>query len=179
MKRKYKTLFVIAPAVFILDQLTKLIIVLKLDIGDRIPVIPHFFDIVHFRNTGAAFGMFAKADADFRVPFFYIVAVAAAVILGFFYRSLGNRERLMSIAVSLVFGGIAGNILDRLRIGSVIDFLSFHIGNRVIEFTSFGRPLRIVLEWPAFNVADSAITFAMFMILYSALFRKGSQGAVL
>lgn len=172
MTTKYKILVIIAPAVFLLDQLTKLIIVANLDMGDRLPVIRGFFDIVHFRNEGAAFGIFSSAHDNFRVPFFYIIAAIAVTALGVYYRSLGEKEKFMPAAVSLVLGGIFGNILDRIRLGSVVDFLSFHIGNKTFEFTLMGRPREIVLEWPAFNVSDSAITIAMFMLLYSAFFHS-------
>lgn len=172
MSTKYKILVTVAPAVFILDQFTKLLIVATQDIGNRIPVIRGFFDIVHFRNEGAAFGMLASARDDFRVPFFFIVAIVAVVALAFFYRSLKDGEKLMPLAISLVFGGIAGNILDRIRLGSVIDFLSFHINNRSWDFEIFGTRVHIPLEWPAFNVADSAITVAMFLILYSTFFHR-------
>lgn len=172
MSTKYKILVTVAPAVFMLDQFTKLLIVATQDIGNRIPVIRGYFDIVHFRNEGAAFGMLAGAHDDFRAPFFFIVAIVAVVALAFFYRTLKDNEKLMPLAISLVFGGIAGNILDRIRLGSVVDFLSFHIGHGAWDFAIFGNQVHIPLEWPAFNVADSAITAAMILILYSTFFHK-------
>lgn len=176
MRLKYKILVLLTPIIFILDQLTKFLIVSELEIGERIQVIPNFFDIVHFRNTGAAFGMFAGMMPGFRVPFFYAMATVVTILLAFFYRSLGDREKLMPVAISLVFAGIAGNILDRFRMGSVVDFLSLHIGDHVLKFNLFGRHVSIALEWPAFNVADSAITVAMFLLLYSVLFQKRAGG---
>jgi len=174
MKFKNKVLLTIVPSVFVLDQLTKLAILKLVELGDRIPVIPGFFDIVHFRNTGAAFGMFSDAHHSFRVPFFYAVAVVAIVAIAFFYRSLPEREKLMPVAFSLVLAGIAGNVLDRIFLGSVVDFLSFHLGDAALDFTLFGARKHIPLEWPAFNVADSAITVAMGLLIWSIV-REGRR----
>lgn len=172
MTFKVKLLLILAPAVFVLDQATKLAVLRWIELGSRIPIIPGFFDLVHFRNTGAAFGMLAGVRDGLRVPFFYAVAVVAVIALAWLYRSLKDDERLMPVALALVFGGIAGNILDRLRLGSVVDFLSIHIGNAVLDFTLFGRSVHWTLEWPAFNVADSAITIAMVLLVISALRRR-------
>lgn len=153
------------------DQLAKLAVGRWFELGARIPVIAGFFDLVHFRNTGAAFGMFSDLSDSLRIPLFYAVTAVAVVFVGVFYRSLGPGERLLQITLSLIFGGIAGNILDRIRLGAVTDFLSFRIGDYVLEGVVFGRHYSVPLEWPAFNVADSAITVAMFLLLYS-VFRK-------
>jgi signal peptidase II len=171
MQRKYKILIAITPAVLILDQVTKWLILSYVTLGDRLPVISDIFDIVHFRNTGAAFGMFSGLSDAVRAPFFYVVAALAAVVLGFMYRALSDREVLMPVALSLVFGGIAGNVVDRVRFGEVVDFLSVHIGDRIFMMDAFGRRFTIPLEWPAFNVADMAITMAMMLIVISAFMR--------
>lgn len=172
MKFKHKLLLITTPSIFVLDQLTKLAVLKNIDLGQRVPIIADFFDLVHFRNTGAAFGMFANTADGFRVPFFYGIAVVAIVVMAFFYKALKNDERLLPVAFTFIFGGIAGNIVDRIRLGSVVDFLSFHIGDAAIDFEIFGKNIHILLEWPAFNVADSAITIAMFLLGWSALFRK-------
>lgn len=165
-------LLMVVPGIVVLDQLTKWAVVARMEVGARITIIPGCFDLVHFRNTGAAFGMLAGTAEGFRVPFFYAIAIAATVVLALLFRSLGVRERLLPFALSLVFGGIAGNILDRLWRGSVVDFLSFHVGERALDFGLWGRPVHVALEWPAFNVADSAITVAMLLIIFSALRRR-------
>lgn len=161
-----------APLVVVLDQLTKNIILARVTLGDRIPVVQDFFDIVHFRNTGAAFGAFAGMNDAYRQPFFYIVATIATILLVVIFRSFKPQEKLMPIAVALVFGGMIGNIIDRLRFGNVVDFLSFRWRNSIADFSIMGKNFMFDLEWPAFNVADSAITIAMFLFLYSALFGK-------
>jgi signal peptidase II len=139
MKTKLKILAAIFPGVFLLDQASKALVEAMLPIGIRIPVIPGLFDIVHFRNTGAAFGLFSGLPDDVRVPFFYAVAAVAVVLLALLFRAIGGRERMMACALSLVFGGIAGNILDRIRLGAVIDFLSLHLGNAALEGSALGN----------------------------------------
>ena len=174
MKLKYKILIILTPAVFVADQLSKLAVERWMPLGQRIPIIPGLFDLVHYRNTGAAFGIFSGMADSIRVPFFYIVAIVALVLLALFYRSLRDRDVLLSVALSLIFGGIAGNIADRIRLGSVIDFLSFHIGDSVVNTNILGKHIYFPLEWPAFNIADSAITIAMALLFYSVLLgRKG------
>jgi signal peptidase II len=146
-----------------LDQLTKWWVTKAVEVGGEIAVIPGFFDIVHTRNAGAAFGMMAGADASFRIPFFYGIAAVAVVVIALLLWKMRDGERLLPVAFALIIGGIAGNIVDRLRFGAVTDFLSFHWK----DATAFSVPL----YWPSFNVADSAITVAMFLLIFAA-FRK-------
>lgn len=172
MRTKYKILLIISPLVFIFDQLTKLAILEWVPLGSRHSVIEGFFDIVHFRNTGAAFGILSGLPDSVRVPFFYIIAVVAVTMLVFLLKSLRENELIMPVAISLIFGGIVGNILDRVRLGSVVDFLSVHIGERAADFKLLGKSYNFILEWPAFNIADSAITVAIILFLYIVVFRK-------
>ncbi|MBI4127006.1 MAG: signal peptidase II [Deltaproteobacteria bacterium] len=156
----------------ILDQLTKWFVNARMPIGERIPILSGYFDLVHFRNTGAAFGLFSGMDEAYRSLFFYGVAVIAVVILVAYFRSLDGERKLETIAISLIVGGVVGNIIDRVRFGEVIDFLSLHIRHRVIHGRLFGQSIWIPLEWPAFNVADSAITIAMILLLWTTFFGK-------
>lgn len=171
MKYRYLVVAIITPIVLVLDQVTKWAVVKYLPLGHEIPVIPGFFDIVHAQNSGAAFGMFAGADAGFRVPFFYAVAAIAVVVIGLMLWRMRDDERLLPITFALIMGGIAGNIIDRVRFGVVIDFLSVHWKDVTITPSLFGRTYALPLYWPAFNVADSAITIAMVLLVISA-FRK-------
>lgn len=155
---KYKILAVVAPLVFILDQVTKWFIRARLGAGQNITIIPGYFDIVHVANKGAAFGLFSGSSSSFRVPFFYLVSFMAVVIIIVMFVKLAADDRLMALIFSLILAGIAGNILDRIRFGEVTDFLSVHLHD---------------LEWPAFNVADSAITVAMILLVWGLIvFRK-------
>lgn len=172
MSFKYKLLLLVSPAIVILDQITKWLILKYLPLYDSIPVIPGFFDIVHVRNTGAAFGMLASSDAGFREPFFYIVALVAVIVLICMLRKLLPQDKLMAWVVALVAGGLVGNLIDRLRFGNVVDFLSFHWRDAVADWNLFGYVIRFRWEWPSFNVADSAITVAMLLLVLQMLFAE-------
>ncbi|MBN1283336.1 MAG: signal peptidase II [Proteobacteria bacterium] len=176
MKTKYWIIALTTPAVVATDQATKWWVASAMSPGERVPVLHGFFDIVFFYNTGAAFGMFSGLSDAVRVPFFYIVAAVAALLLALLYRSLDEGENIAAFAISLVFGGIAGNIIDRIRFGSVVDFLSFHLGDAVVQGSVLGVGYRVPLEWPAFNVADSAITAAMIILVASAIARRREGG---
>ena len=161
---KYKTLLWIAPLVLLLDQLTKFFIVKTLSIGQELPVVPGIFDIVHYRNAGAAFGMLANLDVWVRDPFFYGISAVALLAMIIIFRHLDLADHFFPYPLSLITGGILGNFVDRVRFGNVVDFLSFHIYD-----WKFGS---IPLEWPAFNVADSAITVSMVLLAAHMLRQK-------
>lgn len=140
MKNRYALLAAIALPVIILDQATKLLIVRSLDMNGMITVIADFFDIVHARNQGAAFGILR--DSSIRLPFLIMVSLAAVVVILIVYRKLRPDQKLAAASLSLVMAGAVGNLIDRVRLGEVIDFLQVHWHQHA---------------WPAFNVADSAI----------------------
>lgn len=167
MKYKYKILLLLAPAVFLLDQFTKQLVLNHIGFGDAIPVIPGWFDLVHVRNTGAAFGMFASWGGDFRNPFFYGISAVAILILASFFRKLDTADRFYPYPLSLIAGGVLGNLADRIRFGNVVDFLSFHVQDKAV----WG----IALEWPSFNVADSAITVSMILLAVHFLRNGGDK----
>jgi len=134
----------IAATVFILDQFTKLLVLKWLSYGDEKTVVPGFFRLTHVVNTGAAWSMFTGNNGVLA-----IVALVAFVALYFARHHFGADLPLGQLALGLIFGGIAGNFVDRILPGRhhVIDFLSFYH-----NFKS-GREY----DFPAFNVADSAI----------------------
>ena len=132
----------VAALTIVLDQLTKLMVVRALQLRSEKIVLDGFFKFVHWGNTGAAWSMFYGHSE--------ILAVVSLLALGilFWYRHhFDTRTLLGQIALGLVFGGIVGNLIDRLRIGHVIDFIYFYLYQRT------GREI----GFPAFNVADSAI----------------------
>jgi signal peptidase II len=163
MKFKYKALIIIAPLFFLLDQLTKWLVTIRIPLGSELQVIPGFFDVVHYTNSGAAFGMLSGLSETIRTPFFYGISVIALVGVIIYIIKLPDRDKLTAVALSLVVSGIFGNGIDRIRFGRVTDFLSFHISDKVL----YGMRL----EWPAFNIADSVITIAMVLLIISA-FKK-------
>jgi signal peptidase II len=133
------------------DQLTKYWITQTLGDGEIIKVTS-FFNLVLARNTGAAFSLLADAGGWQR-HFFTFIAVAAAVIIVYLLaRSRGNK--LFDLALALLLGGALGNLWDRVRLGHVTDFLDFHV---------------LGYHWPAFNVADSAISLGVVLLLWDAL----------
>lgn len=164
MAYKYKVLSFIAIPILLLDQWTKSLILGNFVLGQTKTVIPGFFDLVHFRNSGAAFGMLAGAAEVWRVPFFYAISFLAVCFLIYFFKTLPKEDRFYPWPLSLITAGVFGNLIDRIRFGNVVDFLSFHIGDQSL----WG----IQLVWPAFNVADSAITISMLLLAYSFIIRK-------
>ncbi|MFA5353295.1 MAG: signal peptidase II [Thermodesulfovibrionales bacterium] len=149
MKRAH--LFIIALAVFLLDQGTKYFIESSLTSQDVIEILP-FFNIVSVQNTGSAFGMFKALGNVFFVSVAAIAMVAVSFIIA--------REKEDGLGFALILGGAAGNMLDRIVHGYVIDFLDVHIG---------------AAHWPAFNVADSALCVGAVLLLIQNLFPKKAQ----
>ena len=150
-EKSTRRILVLALAVFARDQLTKRIVLRSIPAGDERVVIPGFFDLVHRDNTGAAWSLFTGNNAVLA-----IIALVALVAL-FFARKHFNAHTLFGqIAFGLVFGGISGNLTDRLLPGrhAVVDFLYFYLPQR-----GGGE-----LGFPAFNVADSAICTGVALI---------------
>jgi signal peptidase II len=136
------------------DQLTKAMIVDRLAEYERITILP-VFDIVRFHNTGAAFSLLADAGG-WQNWFFTAVAVVISLgILWYLWSLPAKGARTLALGLSLVLSGAIGNLIDRLNYGYVVDFLLFHYQQ---------------LSWPAFNVADSAITIGVVLIIFDSLF---------
>ena len=141
----------VSLAVLLLDQVSKMLIINSLVYGQSIPVAKNIFHITYIHNPGAAFGLLANHTSLFIVV---SVLVIAGVIIFYYKQCTGNRA--MSFALGLILGGAAGNLLDRGRYGSVVDFLDFMI-------------------WPVFNLADSAIVVGCcLMILTIWRMERGS-----
>ena len=144
----------LSAAVFALDRITKRIIEAHVSVFDTHTVIPGFFDIVHARNRGAAFSMFADSTSPWR-PFLLIgLSLAALILVAGILRKASSMDKPTAIGLSLILGGALGNVFDRIVSGAVTDFLDFYIGT---------------LHWPAFNVADSAIVIGSGLLLLSLL----------
>ncbi len=140
----------IALLVIVLDQWSKLVITQSLTYSDRVVITP-FFDLVLTYNTGAAFS-FLNDASGWQREFFIAVALLASIwILYMLYRHAGSI--MMNLALGLVLGGAIGNVIDRFRFGAVVDFLHFHIAE---------------YSWPAFNVADSAITVGAVLLIWDS-----------
>ena len=126
-----------------LDQLTKAVVREALALHTSVTVIPGFIDFTHVRNTGAAFGILNAADFRFKSAVIVVIAVSALVGVGLYSAGLARDQLLPRIGLALIIGGAAGNLIDRVFVGSVVDFVDVYW--RSYHF------------W-AFNVADSAIT---------------------
>ena len=140
---RYALVILVALIVVILDQISKHIIVQTINLHESIPVINGFFNLVHIRNRGIAFGLLNSADHS--LGFFIQVPaiIAAILILIWWLQNSSDKDRHLFFGLALIIGGAVGNLIDRLRYREVIDFLDFHIGS---------------YAWPSFNLADSAVT---------------------
>ena len=150
-----------------LDQWTKALVLSHFHLGESIQIIPDLFNLTFVKNPGAAFGLLATANPAFRVPFFLIVPLIALGAIGYVFHKLEGRDLRMSTALSLVIGGAIGNLIDRLNLNYVVDFLDFHWRNGY--------------HFPAFNIADSAICVGVGILMFDMLLqdraiRKG-QGS--
>ena len=141
----------VAFAVIVADHLTKWWVSTTLDFQETVPVLP-FFSLVRVHNTGAAFSFLADAGGWQRWFFIAIGTIATIIIVRLLKRHA--HEPRMALALALVLGGALGNVIDRVLFGHVVDFLYFH-------YQSF--------SWPAFNVADSAITVGAVLLIWDSL----------
>lgn len=159
IQRKYLLLISIAGFILILDQMSKLYIHTNFFLGESIEIIKGFFNFTYVRNTGAAFGVFSDTHKFLRILFFFAMPFLALLIVIFMVRNLKESENLYIFALSCIFGGALGNLMDRLRFGYVIDFLDFYIGKHA---------------WPAFNIADISIVSGI-ILLFFITFKKPKQ----
>ena len=154
MKRNIVLFILGAIAVIVLDQITKAVITEKLFMYPSHKVIDGFFSLVYVMNPGAAFGFLAGAPEMFRYLFFISVTVLAILLIIYYILKSKSQDVLIVISLTLIFGGAVGNLIDRIRFGAVVDFLDFYIGS---------------WHWPAFNVADSAISVGAVLMIWEML----------
>ena len=136
--------------VLVLDQTTKVLVVNSFHLYESLEIIPGLFSLTYLTNKGAAFGFLAGVDAAWRHYFFLSLASIALVLLGVAWYRMRKDHHFYAPALALIAGGAMGNVIDRVRLGSVVDFLDFYIAGH---------------HWPAFNVADSAITVGVALFL--------------
>lgn len=143
LKGKWGYLTVLGGVLLVIDQWTKELIHSRFRVGESLTLIDPVLAFTYVRNKGAAFGILQTANPSFRDTFFMIIPVAAISVISYLYYKLEAGQRLQSLALSLILSGAVGNLIDRLRLGFVVDFVDVH--------------WREVYHWPAFNVADSCI----------------------
>lgn len=137
-------------AVVVLDQWTKWLVEVHLPRTASQPVIAGFLNLTHVQNTGVAFGLFARHGANGGSWLLVALGVAALVAVMIYFRFAPAHNRVLLSALALIVGGAVGNLIDRLASGGVTDFIDVYVGAH---------------HWPAFNVADSAITVGIFLML--------------
>ena len=160
MRKNYRAFFITLLLVVGLDQLSKWYIISVMSLHASYPVIDGFFNITYIRNPGAAFGFLANAAPLFRSGFLIVVSTAAIMMILWFLARDRSAGMFLTGALSLITGGAAGNLIDRIRFGNVVDFLDVYIGS---------------WHWPAFNVADSAISIGA-VLLVVEMFRRKRAG---
>jgi signal peptidase II len=153
--RKFHLL--IAISVLLLDRVTKRAVAQNLTLHDGIQVIPGFFRITHVENTGAAFGLFADSPSEWKIALLVLFSVLALVIVSALLWKSSRALTSTGIGLSLILGGALGNLWDRVMHGRVVDFLLFYVGQ---------------YQWPAFNIADSAIVIGASLLVFEILFVK-------
>lgn len=149
MKRIHYLL--ISIAIIVLDIWTKALVLKRIDLHEAIPVIPNFFQLVHVRNTGAAFGIGANAASKLVPLLLNVGAIAVFLVVVVYALRTAVTDRVLQTGLHLILGGAIGNLLDRFRFGYVVDFLDVYIGSH---------------HWPAFNVADSAICIGIALLFF-------------
>jgi len=147
----------IAVAVLLLDRLSKRLVARELSLHDSITVIKRVFYITHVENSGAAFGLFADSPSGWKIFLLVIFSIVALVIVVALLWRSSQTMTATAVGLSLILGGALGNLWDRLLSGRVVDFLLVYIGS---------------YQWPAFNVADSAIVVGASLLVFEILFVK-------
>ena len=137
---------IISALIIISDVWTKWLVNASIDLHEAIPVIPNLFQLVHVRNTGAAFGIGANAESRLVPLLLNAGAIGVFCIVVVYAMRSAVSDRLLQVGLHLILGGAIGNLVDRFRFGYVVDFLDVYV-------RAFGREH----HWPAFNIADSAI----------------------
>jgi signal peptidase II len=147
----------IALGIVLLDRGAKWIVAKNIPLHDSIQVIPDFFRLTHVENRGAAFGLFADSPSEWKIAVLVLFSIVALVIVSALLWRNSHSMSTTGVGLALILGGALGNLWDRLVSGRVVDFLLFYIGQ---------------YQWPAFNVADSAIVIGAGLLVIEILFAK-------
>jgi signal peptidase II len=148
MRNRY---YLLALLVFILDHFTKWLVRSRMELHEFIELIPGYARISYVRNSGVAFGLFADIQSVWKPYILASMAVIAVVVILLYSARMPSNRVLLQLALAITLGGILGNFTDRILHGFVVDFIELHI--------------KEVFHWPTFNVADSAITIGIGLLL--------------
>jgi signal peptidase II len=147
--------FFLALLIVLVDRWTKRLVATRIALYTHIQIIPGFFRLTHTENTGAAFSLFADSPAHWKTALLIGFSVVAMVIVSVLLWKQRQALGMTGIALSLILGGAAGNLWDRVLSGRVVDFLLFYVGR---------------YQWPVFNMADSAIVVGAGLLVVEILF---------
>ena len=162
MKRDYLLFTLSALIVVLLDQVSKWFMVAHLEPHQAHSVIPGFFNLVLVRNKGMAFGILGQSRSHLAAYLLMGATLAAIVVIVVFFWRARKDQKWLTVGLALILGGAVGNLADRIRLGFVIDFLDFSVKG---------------YHWPAFNLADSAVTIGALWLLLNLVLGKGLSGA--
>ena len=154
---------ILSAAVIVLDIWTKALVLARIDLHETITIIPNFFQLVHVRNTGAAFGIGANASSRLVPLLLNAGAIAVFFVVVVYALRSAVTDRVLQTGLHLILGGAIGNLLDRFRFGFVVDFLDVYVGTK---------------HWPAFNVADSAICIGIALLFLDMRKKPETESAV-
>ncbi|RME07297.1 MAG: signal peptidase II [Deltaproteobacteria bacterium] len=152
--KKYRILATVSLLVFLLDQFTKWLVLRSIAYQEVQEVIPHLLNLTNVWNRGAAFSLFSEWSAYL----FIVISVVAVGFIVYYFSRLDDTQKWVVWGLSFILGGAIGNLLDRARLHHVVDFIDLHFGEG--------------FHWPAFNVADVAITMGVGLLIYD-MFKDG------
>jgi signal peptidase II len=147
-------------AVVVLDQASKAVVVRAIPLHDYVPLVDGLLSLSHVRNHGAAFGLLSDWNLPYQSLLLSALSLAALVAIAVYFLRLPKAARLPRLSLSLVLGGAVGNLIDRVRLGYVVDFVH-------VYWRDF--------QWPDFNVADSAITIGVALLVVDILSEPSSE----
>lgn len=155
LKPQHKLFVVLTAGVLFFDQLSKAVVSSALRMYEVRPIIHGLLNLTRIHNTGAAFGLLSGQVSPARTFFFLAVSILAMGVVVWMLIRLPEGQKMEQVALSLIFAGALGNVVDRIRLGEVVDFID-------IYYRSY--------HWPAFNVADSAISIGVILLLFRLVF---------
>ncbi|MCX5906179.1 MAG: signal peptidase II [Deltaproteobacteria bacterium] len=158
MSPKYRLALSVGGPALALDQITKAGVDHWMRLHQSIEIFPNFAHLTYIRNPGAAFGFLSGSPASWRMGFFIIISLVAIGCILYLLKNLRPSQNTLGVSLALILSGAVGNFIDRVRMGEVIDFIDLHWYE---------------IHWPAFNLADSAITVGV-VLLFIQLLRKRS-----
>lgn len=161
IKNRY---YVVAFIILLVDYLTKWMVRVRLDPIQSVEIIPGYLRLSYWQNSGVAFGLFDAVASVWKPYILAALAVVAVVVIVVYGEHMPPERKLLRASLAIIIGGILGNFVDRIVRGYVIDFIDFHI------YDTF--------HWPTFNVADSAITIGIALLLIDTVKNPAVNSAV-